>query len=216
MQKNELTIIFYDGSEGAQLPSVLTRHITFSTRGKLIGHWPVCGWLRAATGVLKRRANAVTKGWDDIVDDDSLKQMMAETLTRVRRSDPAWGEWHVSGHKLNAWVYTSSLATGMVLKWFGTVIVQSLLPMTFAYSLSSEAVVMRYMRKWKRLWQRSLTCSHKRTSIGPSKSCWSDTSALQPEEITLKGTRVSCVYYPYLPTPPLGQDMTQGQLLSGV
>ena len=31
---------------------------------------------------------------------------------------------------------------------------------------------------------------------GPCRSCWSDTtSALQPREITLKGTRVSRVYY---------------------
>ena len=45
-------------------------------------------------------------------------------------------------------------------------IVQTLLPATFAYSLSSEAVVMRQSRRWKRLWRRSLTCSHKRTSMG--------------------------------------------------
>ena len=74
-------------------------------------------------------------------------------------------------------------------------IVQTLLPMTFGYSLSSEAVVMRQLRRWKRLWWRSLTCSHKRTSMGPSRSCWNGTSALQPEEITSKGTIVSCVYY---------------------
>ena len=44
------------------------------------------------------------------------------------------------------------------------------------------------------LWRRSLTRSHKRTSMGPSRSCWNGTtSALQPEEITSKGTRVSCV-----------------------
>ena len=31
---------------------------------------------------------------------------------------------------------------------------------------------------------------------GPSRSCWNGTtSASQPEEITSKGTRVSCVYY---------------------
>ena len=31
---------------------------------------------------------------------------------------------------------------------------------------------------------------------GPSRSCWNGTTrALQPEEITSKGTRVSCVYY---------------------
>ena len=67
---------------------------------------------------------------------------------------------------------------------------------TFGYSLSSEAVVMRQLRRWKRLWRRSLTRSHKRTSMGPSRSCWNGTtSALQPEAITSKGTRVSCVYY---------------------
>ena len=45
-------------------------------------------------------------------------------------------------------------------------IVQTLLPVTFGYSLNSQAVVMRQLRRWKRLWRRSLTRSHKRTSIG--------------------------------------------------
>ena len=73
--------------------------------------------------------------------------------------------------------------------------VQTLLFVTFGYSLSSEAVVMRQLR-WKRLWRRSLTRSHKRTSMEPSRSCWNGTtSSLQPEEITSKGTRISCVYY---------------------
>ena len=74
--------------------------------------------------------------------------------------------------------------------------IQTLLPVTFGYFLSSEAVVMRQLRRWKRLWRRLLTRSHKRTFMGPSRSCWNGTtSALQPEEITAKGTRVSCVYY---------------------
>ena len=34
-------------------------------------------------------------------------------------------------------------------------IVETLLPVTFAYSLSSEAVIMRQLRRWKRLWWRS-------------------------------------------------------------
>ena len=71
-------------------------------------------------------------------------------------------------------------------------IVQTLLPVTFGYSLSSEAVFMRQLRRWKSLWWRSLTRSY----MGPSRSCWNGTtSALQLEEITWKGTRVSCVYY---------------------
>ena len=75
-------------------------------------------------------------------------------------------------------------------------IVQTFLPVAFGYSLNLEAVVMRQLRRWRRLWRRLLTRSYKRTSMGPSRSCWNGrTSALQPEEITSKGTRVSCVYY---------------------
>ena len=75
-------------------------------------------------------------------------------------------------------------------------IVQTLLPVTFGYSLSSEAVIMRQLRRWKRLWRRSLTRSPKRTSMGHSKSCWNGTtSALQLKEITSKGNRVSWVCY---------------------
>ena len=70
-------------------------------------------------------------------------------------------------------------------------IIQTLLPVTFSYSQSSEVVVMRQLRRWKRLWRRWLTHSYKRTLMGLSRSCWNGTtSALQPEEITLKGTRV--------------------------
>ena len=75
-------------------------------------------------------------------------------------------------------------------------IVQTLLAVTFGFTLNSEAVVMGQLRWWKRLWPRSLTRSHKKISMGPSRSCWNGTtSALLPEEITSKGTRVSCVYY---------------------
>ena len=56
-------------------------------------------------------------------------------------------------------------------------IVQSLLSVTFAYFLSSEAVVMRQLSIWKRLWRRSLTRSHKRTSMGSSRSCWNSTTS---------------------------------------
>ena len=61
---------------------------------------------------------------------------------------------------------TQSLSQTIWARWasrqFLTLpIVQTLLPMTFAYSLSSEAVVMRQLRRWKRLWRRLLTRSHK-------------------------------------------------------
>ena len=97
---------------------------------------------------------------------------------------------------------TPSLSQTIRPRWasrqFLTVpIFETLLPVIFAYSLSSEAVVMRQLKRWKRLWRRSLTRCHKRTSMGPScRSCWNGTtSALQPEEITSNRTRVSWVYY---------------------
>ena len=75
-------------------------------------------------------------------------------------------------------------------------IVQTLLPVTFGYCLSSESVVMRLLRRWKGLWRRSLSSSHIRTTMGPCRSCWNSTkSALQPKDISAKGTRVSCMYY---------------------
>ena len=74
-------------------------------------------------------------------------------------------------------------------------IVQTLPLVTFGHSLSPEAVVMRQLRRWKGLWRRSLTRSHKRAFVEPCRSCWNSTSSLQPEEITSKGTRVPWVYY---------------------
>ena len=50
-------------------------------------------------------------------------------------------------------------------------IVQTLLPVTFGYSRSSEAIVMRQLRRWKKPWRRSLTRSHKRTSMEPCRNC---------------------------------------------
>ena len=81
-------------------------------------------------------------------------------------------------------------------QFFTLAIVQTLVPVTFGCSLSSEAVVIRQLRRWKRLWRRSLTRSHKRTYMGPCRSGWNGTtSSLLAEEITSKGTRVSWVYY---------------------
>ena len=99
---------------------------------------------------------------------------------------------------------TPSLSQTIWPRWasrqfLGLSIVQTLLRVTFGYSLSSrknlETVVMRQLRRWKRLWRRSLTRSHKKTSMGPSRSYWNGTSALQLEEITSTGPSVSWVYY---------------------
>ena len=50
-------------------------------------------------------------------------------------------------------------------QFFTLSIVQTMIPVTFGYSLSSEAVIMRELGL-KRLWQRSLTRSHKKIWFG--------------------------------------------------
>ena len=98
------------------------------------------------------------------------------------------GQWHF--HQENAPVDNSILVTDYLTKTgIKTVpplpIVQTLLLVTFGYSLNSEAFVMRQLRRRKRLWRRSLTHLQKRTSMGSSRSCWNGTtSGLQLEEIT--------------------------------
>ena len=64
---------------------------------------------------------------------------------------------------------TPSLSQTIWPRWvsrqFVTVpIIQTLRPVTFGYSLSSETVIMRQLRRRKRLWRRPLIRSHKRTS----------------------------------------------------
>ena len=114
-----------------------------------------------------------------------------QEIPREEASTLQIAQWHF--HKDNTPVHNSILVADYLTKM--GIVIQTLLPVTFGYSLSWEAVVMRQLKRWKRLWWRSLTRSYKRTSMGSSRSCWNGTTnALLPEEITLKGTRVSCVY----------------------
>ena len=66
-------------------------------------------------------------------------------------------QWHFQQD--NAPVHNSILLTDFLIKMgIKTVrlpIVQTLIPVTFGYFLSSEAVVMRQLRRWKRLWRKS-------------------------------------------------------------
>ena len=137
---------------------------------------------------------------------DSHKEYYVEVLRAFRKrflgKMPALfksGQWHFQQD--NTPVHNSILITDFLTKMGIKTVLQppyspDLAPCDFSYSLSSrktlEAVVMRQLRRWKRLWRSSLIRWHQWTS----RSCWNGTtSALPPEEITSKGTRVSCVYY---------------------
>ena len=105
------------------VPTKLTRRTVFSLCGKLVGHLPVCGWLRVAAAYVKRRVNAVTGGWDDPVKDDgSIRRMLMEMVNRVHESDPAKGRWDVTADEMTVWTDASSLALGVVLEVDGCVV----------------------------------------------------------------------------------------------
>ena len=115
---------------------------------------------------------------------------------RFSRKRPALfksGQWHF--HQDNAPVSISILVTDYLTKMGIKTAPHSpyrpdLAPCYFSLFPGSEAVVKRQSRRWKRLWRSSLTRSYKRTSMGRSRSCWNcKTSALQPTEITSKGTK---------------------------
>ena len=117
----------------------------------------------------------------------------------IPRKEASTGQWHF--HQDNAPLHNSILVTDYLTK-MGIKTVLYLLycpniaPCDFYLFPKLRGCRYETMRRWKRLWRRSLRRSHKRTSVWPSRSCWNGTtSALQPEEITSKGTRVSCVYY---------------------
>ena len=96
---------------------------------------------------------------------------------------------------------TPSLSQTIWPRWasrqfFRLPVVQTLLPVTFSYSLSSKAIVMRQLRRWKRLWRRSLTRSHKKDFRGGfQKLLERYNKGIAAGGEYLKGTRVSCVYY---------------------
>ena len=106
--------------------------------------------------------------------------------------------WHF--HQGNAPVHNSIVVadylTKMVIKTVPYLPYSpDLAPWDFWGFLKLRGCRYETIKGWKRLWRRSLTLSHKRTSMGPPRKCWNGTSALQPEEITSKGTRISCLYY---------------------
>ena len=79
-------------------------------------------------------------------EEDSTLQIGSVAFPPVQNTSP---QLHPS-HRL--FEQDGHLDSSLTLHIFET-----LLPETFGYSLSSEVVVMRQLRRWKRLWRRSLT-----------------------------------------------------------
>ena len=71
---------------------------------------------------MKRKANALTSTWEEMIYDESLRAMLEDTVQRVERNDPGKGRWDVVGEEATVWVDASSLALGIVIEVDGNVV----------------------------------------------------------------------------------------------
>ena len=83
-------LMFRRGNEIPEIGEISRREL-FSICGKLLGHYPVAGWLRLACSYVKRRASGVD--WEDRVDCKTFK-VIQEILVDVEK-DPVTGAWHI-------------------------------------------------------------------------------------------------------------------------
>ena len=111
---------FGRGNDLPILSDHCTRRQLFSLCGKLIGHYPVAGWLRLACSFIKRHAEG--HSWEEDIGG-TAQLMIREVLQRVNEEDPVSGVWHVSqDSKATVWCDASSIALGVVLEVEGTVV----------------------------------------------------------------------------------------------
>ena len=111
-------------TRGNEVPCSITHMVTkrelFSICGKLVGHYPVAGWLRVACSFMKRHAEG--ERWEDAVGEQTLN-FLDDVLHRVHEKDPVRGIWNVSQEKKGViWCDASSLALGVVLEVGGSVV----------------------------------------------------------------------------------------------
>ena len=88
--------------------------------GKLVGHYPVVGWLRVACSFIKRAAGG--SRWEDLVGEEALS-MLREVVDRVKRDDPVRGRWFVPPQGTGVvWCDASSMGLGVLLEIGGSTV----------------------------------------------------------------------------------------------
>ena len=121
LNKNEQgELIFSRGNSVPKEVAQLSRRQLFSLCGKLIGHYPVAGWLRVACSFMKRSAEG--ERWDDSVGDGVIL-MINDVLQRVQTEDPVRGSWYVARVSCgDIWCDASSVAIGALVEINGKVV----------------------------------------------------------------------------------------------
>ena len=107
-------LLFHRGNKIPDIGDSLTRRELFSVCGKLVGHYPVAGWLRVASSYVKRRAEG--SHWEDQVGENAVS-MIKDVIERVKKDDPVRGSWYVKETTRGVvWSDASSLALGVLLE----------------------------------------------------------------------------------------------------
>ena len=98
----------------------LTKRELFSLCGRLVGHYPVAGWLHIDCSFLKRLGSGGP--WDSSVEESVIK-LMRELLKRACLEDPVRGVWYVRPHAaVTVWTDASSLGLGVALEVDGSIV----------------------------------------------------------------------------------------------
>ena len=136
------------------------------------------------------------------VNKEYYVEVLREFKKRFGRKRPALfksSQWHF--HQDNAPVHNSILDTDYLTKMGIKTVRHSpysrdLAPCDFWLFPKLGGCRYETIEKMKEAVTKVIDTLTQEYSMGPSISCWNcKTSALQPEEITSKGTRVSCLYY---------------------
>ena len=110
---NEGRLRFQRANTIPEVRDRITKRELFSVCGKLLGHYPIAGWLRPACSYIKRHAEG--DGWNDYVGDET-RERMREVVSEVQKVDPVKGYWRVpKAEKGIVWTDASDIATGVVL-----------------------------------------------------------------------------------------------------
>ena len=133
------------------------------------------------------------------VNKEYYVEVLREFRKRFGRKRPVLfksGQWHF--RQDNATVYNSILVTDYLTKMGINTVPHRPDLALYNFWLFPKLRGCRYetIEEMKEAVTKVIDTLTQRTFMGPSRSCWNGTtSALQPEEITSKGTKISCVYY---------------------
>ena len=94
--------------------NLMTKRQVFSLCGKLVGHYPVAGWLRVASSFVKRGCQG--DAWDSLAGPTATTRLK-DVLTQLNSDDPVKGLWSVPPFgRLNIWCDASKIAYAVALE----------------------------------------------------------------------------------------------------